>query len=475
MASVKYWNPKTQQWERMGVMIGSSGDDIPAIVGATAGNKATEFSSLMRGTGKVESFVFFTDPHLLNSLDNEAQMREYLGALKLQYDATPTDFVISGGDWYGNSDTYDTACFKLGYIDGWMRRLFGDNYYPAVGNHDTNQQGKDETGGTWTGILPVETVRNLWFREYDNTYYSFDGYNTRFYVLDTWKEGTDAAYYWEQVAWLGEKLKTDNPENAALILHMGYAPSGDGYAVNTLAANALALCEAFNGSGAITLNGTTYDFTGCTGKVWFALSGHIHADCVETVNGIPLIATTHMRDGDTPTFDLCLADYDSKTLTMVRVGAGENRSIRLVEESPYVLITGINITGRSLYPNVKYRSVYASSVPYASGAVEMPWYDPNGSEYPYPVPYYPIEIPENATNIVVNCPTHVRWATKGWTVTQWEANDTVVFDSGWLSAGGGSYTIPDGTDLLIVLFEDNNKSDMSGSTYDISEFGVSFD
>lgn len=70
-------------------------------------------------------------------------------------------FVIGGGDLYGNSDTYETACFKLGYIDGWMRRLFGDRYYPAVGNHDTNQQGVDETGGTWTGILSKETVRNL--------------------------------------------------------------------------------------------------------------------------------------------------------------------------------------------------------------------------------------------------------------------------------------------------------------------------
>ena len=302
----------------------------PEIVGTTIGETAMAFSHLMHGTEKVESFIFFADPHFLNSINNESQMREYLDSLKLYYDVTPTDFVIGGGDWYGNSDTYETACFKLGYIDGWMHRLFGDKYYPAVGNHDTNQQGVDETVGTWTGILSKETVRNLWFREHGNTYYAFDGLNTRFYVLDTWKEGADASYYWEQIAWLGEKLKTDNAENSALVLHMGYYPlSGGGFGVNTLAANALALGEAFNNATSITLNGVSYDFTECTGKVRFALSGHIHADYATIVKGIPLIATTHMRDGNTPTFDLCLADCGANKLHLVRVGTGESRQFTM--------------------------------------------------------------------------------------------------------------------------------------------------
>lgn len=301
----------------------------PEIVGTTAGGKATAFSYLMYGTDEIESFTFFTDPHLLNVTNNETQMREYLDTLKLYHDVTPTSFVIGGGDWYGNSDTREMACFKLGYIDGWMRRLFGERYYLAVGNHDTNQQGVDETGGTWTGILPKETVRNLWFRERGNTYYAFDGANTRFYVLDTWKEGTDAANYWEQIAWLGERLKTDNPTNAALVMHIGYYPSGESYAVDTLAANALALSEAFNNSTSITLNGVTYDFAGCTGTVRFALSGHIHADHATIVNGIPLIATTDMRAGNTPTFDLCLADYGANKLHLVRVGTGEDRTFTM--------------------------------------------------------------------------------------------------------------------------------------------------
>ena len=450
--------------------------DAPKIVGTAVGDKAMEFSTLMNGTGDVESFVFFADPHFMNSIDNEAQMRSYLDVLKLHYDATPTSFVIGGGDWYGNSDTYDSACFKMGYIDGWMRRLFGERYYPALGNHDTNQQGRDETGGTWTGILPKETVRNLWFREYGDTYYAFDGGNTRFYVLDTWKEGTDAAYYWEQIAWLGEKLKTDNADNVALIMHIGYSPSGDSYAVNTLVSNALSMCEAFNKATSITLNGVTYDFSGCTGKVRFAMSGHIHVDYATIVKGIPLIATTHMRDGNTPTFDMCLADYGSNKLSLIRVGTGENRQFTMGPdgaildgtEDNIVLLLGMNITGYYLYNNVKFRSLYVGRVQ-PDGVSALGWSSASTGEYPYPEQYYPIEIPDGATRVVVTCPDSVKWA-----VHSWDAANAKT-DSGWLTNGNGAYEFPAESKVLLVLFNDNNAADMSADTYDSSSFSLTFD
>lgn len=403
----------------------------PEIVGTSVGEKAMEFSALMHGTDKVESFIHFADPHFLNSIDNEAQMRDYLETLKLYHDVTPTSFVACNGDWYGNSDTYATACFKLGYIDGWMRRLFGDRYYPAVGNHDTNQQGRDETGGTWTGILPKETVRNLWFRERGNTYYSFDGANTKFYVLDTWKEGTDAAYYWEQIAWLGEKLKTDNAENVALILHIGYSVSGDSYAMNTLATNALKLCEAFNNAGPITLNGVTYDFAGCTGKVRFAMCGHIHADYATIVNGIPLIATTHMRDGNTPTFDMCQADYGSNKLHLVRVGTGESRLFSMGPNGAILDGTGGEVpddppenTGLPVTFTVADPVVFLNHCNHNGGGIN--YYDKTvraliattentGSTFAVgtgttDTTHYALVLPDGATAITVNCGSDLMWA-----------------------------------------------------------------
>lgn len=305
--------------------IGAGTAEEKLIIGTSLSDVSMKLSSKMKDADAIESFIFFADPHLLNSIDNEAQMREYLNVLKIYYDTTPTSFVISGGDWYGNSDTRDQACFKLGYIDGWMNRLFGNKHYPVVGNHDTNQQGVDETGDVWTGILSKETVRNLWYREIGNTYYAFSGANTRFYVLDSWKEGTDNSYYWEQIAWLGEKLKADNPVNAAIVMHIAFTNSNGVYTPTVFSSNAMALCEAYNNATTITLNAVTYDFSECTGKVRFALSGHIHSDHSDVINGIPLIATTHMRDGGAPTFDICLANYTSNALDFIRVGSGYDR------------------------------------------------------------------------------------------------------------------------------------------------------
>lgn len=301
----------------------------PEIADTVVGETAMAFSGLMDGTDQVESFIHFADPHFLNSLSGEGQMRTYLDAVKLYHDVTPASFVICSGDWFGNGDTHESACFKLAYIDGWMRRQFGDRYCLAVGNHDTNQQGVDDTGAAWTGLLPVETVRNLWFRQQGSNYYAFDGTNTRFYILDTWREYyamTD--YGWEQVAWLAEQLKADDPAHAAIVMHIGYMVDEDGSPCTfAFPEYVLALCRAFNNAGSITLNGNIYNFTGCTGKVGFALCGHIHTDYASVVSGIPLIALTHMRDGNVPTFDLCLADYGSNTLHLVRVGTGESRQI----------------------------------------------------------------------------------------------------------------------------------------------------
>ena len=458
--------------------------ETPEIVGASVGEKAMEFSYLMHGTDKVESFIFFADPHFLNSINNESQMHEYLDTLKLYHDVTPTSFVIGGGDWYGNSDTYETACFKLGYIDGWMRRLFGDRHYPAVGNHDTNQQGKDETGGTWTGILSKETVRNLWFREQGNTYYAFDGANTKFYVLDTWKEGTDAAYYWEQIAWLGGKLKQDDPENAALILHIGYSVSGDSYAINSLATNALALCEAFNNATSITLNGTTYAFTGCAGKVRFALSGHIHADYATIVNGIPLIATTHMRDGNTPTFDLCLADYNANKLHLVRVGTGESRQFTMgpdgaildgaEDNPPEEEVPSLPVTFSVADPIVflNHCNHNGGGINYYDKTVRALIATTENTGAPYSVgtgstdtTHYALKVPEGATTITFNCGSTLKWSYESMNETGGKV-DAV----GYWSDNGATEVIPSG-EYYLVKFK---KADESAFEADYDYSGITW-
>lgn len=318
-------------------------DKPAAVVGTSIGDKCAEFAYLLNNTDKVESFLFFTDPHLAEGDSYEEQMRSYLKTLKDYYDASPTSFAVCGGDWIGNSDTQKEACFKLGFIDAQMRSNF-DRYYPVIGNHDTNYQGVTVEGAEAnSGALTNETIRNLMVRSEDNLYYSFDGVSTKFYVLDTGSDWVTAMsdYRWGQIAWLADRLKTDNAKNAALLFHIGLGDYEGENVIQTFASNIMSLCGAFNDATTITLNGSSYDFSGCTGKVRFALTGHVHKDQIETINGIPLIATTNMRDGNTATFDLCIANYDRWIMHLCRVGTGESRAVELVQDEVVVNYTNL--------------------------------------------------------------------------------------------------------------------------------------
>lgn len=287
---------------------------------------AREYSALFNNTDDVEGFLFFTDPHLCQWDGWETECNNYIKFLQKVYNSTPTDFIVCGGDWLGNNDTMDEACFKLGYIDGFMHSMF-DNYFHVVGNHDTNYQGLLEEGAEkWTGTLTNETVRNLWFRNEGKAYYSFTGKHSDFYVLDTQLDSVDemTPYKWEQVQWFAKMLKEDDRLHNAVFMHIVFTADDS---IGTMAQNIGAVIEAYNSKGTITIEGVAYSFADCVGHVDFVLCGHNHKDYASTLGGVPCLSTTHMRDGGTPSFDLCLCDYNTNTLTLVRVGTGENRTV----------------------------------------------------------------------------------------------------------------------------------------------------
>lgn len=318
------------------------------IEGTSVENTCIKFAKMMYGTDKAESFIFFTDPHVCNppNADAENKMLTNLGILKTYYDATPTTFVVCGGDWLNDiyqSNTNDDACYKLGRVASHMRANF-DRWYTAIGNHEDNYP----YGAAYEGAgrntveegLSMETLRNLLLPYEKELYYSFDGAHTKFYVMNSSDVENDQQmtdYRWGQVAWLAERLKEDDSANSALVMHaILLRPIGEGVFAH-LAENLLKLCEAYNAGNTITLNGNTYDFSGCTGCVRFVLGGHVHdADCAEIHYGIPVVLTYNMcRSADSgngydPVFDLCLADYDKEQISMVRVGDyGTDRNIPL--------------------------------------------------------------------------------------------------------------------------------------------------
>ena len=292
------------------------------------------FAENYKGKNNIESFLFFTDQHLLetNNTLNENKLINYINPLQKVYNSLPLNFIVNGGDWLNSGDNKNIACFKLGYITGFMTSKF-NNYYPVLGNHDTNYQGKEtDESAINTGKLSNETINNLLFPNSTKNYYSFKGKRSLNYVLDTetdwqWDSGNMTSYAWEQINWLGNKLKEDNPEHSTIFMHIIWN-------TNQLASQETPialidpltkLLDAFNNHTTITLNSISYDFTNTTGHVDYILGGHLHADHNYTYNNILCVVTKNYYATSTGTYDIVLNDYDNNKLIMYRVGDGSSR------------------------------------------------------------------------------------------------------------------------------------------------------
>ena len=322
----------------------------PYHVGATDfATKCQEFSSLLLGDemndvtapNDFESFLFFTDPHLLEGSSSSWEQRcyEFMSQIQKYYNSTPTTFCLCGGDWLGNSDLPDQACFKMGYINGFMESMFKESYL-LVGNHDTNYQGKkDSESATYTTKLSVQSIDDLWYRKGKKAYYKIDGARTTFYCFDTGTENQALAqndgYQMAQAEWFAESLLSENSAHIALAMHIIYYQYSSENVENGIQPLTLLLSQiakAYNTRGSIVVNNRTFDYNASTGKVEFMIGGHYHQDIVGNMNGIPWIITTNVRHDETlgASFDLVLADYGNRVIKCIRVGSGENRNINLV-------------------------------------------------------------------------------------------------------------------------------------------------
>ena len=300
----------------------------------TNDSKYREFSALINGTDNVESFIFFTDPHLMGIGDFDyGKINQYINSVIEAQNSVPINYVLSGGDWLVNSDTKEQACYKLGIVDGLCRKLY--NHKPILGNHDTGYQGAnwaiDETKYK-DDILSDETLRNLLFRQQGNLYYKFKGVKSTTFVLNTgiewWDWLTDERIV--QLQWLHDELLADNSEHKVIALHaISATETSEKY---VFAQSIGKIIEAFNNKGVADITNfgaSTYDFSNAVGKIDYVINGHSHNDFVTTLGGVPCITTTNMTSGDTPTFDIVLVDYDKLIINLVRIGSGTNRTVNL--------------------------------------------------------------------------------------------------------------------------------------------------
>ena len=279
-------------------------------------------------TTNAETFVFFSDPHyLLNNgeMTTERINRldcEWLRQLKTKADAINAQAIICGGDLINAEQTDAELCYKLGMHHAIVRKLFGEKYHLALGNHDTRFD-----------VTSQSVLDNLLFAEEDTqkAYFTVKTPKTKYYFLNT---GTDQSgamteYRWTQIAWLAEHLQTDLESNRAIAMHIfsndaSGNPENFGNGITPMATNVVSLINAYNSKGTVTLNGTTYNFATAIGKIRFLLCGHTHYDAVYYATGnIPVICiddATVIGNGTKLIMYSCLADYENGKLYAYRDG-----------------------------------------------------------------------------------------------------------------------------------------------------------
>lgn len=278
----------------------------------------------------MKRLLFFTDPHLLAGEDYTI-FYEKLELLKEYAQKFNVCCVICGGDWLGNGDSHENAIKKLKHLNQYTHQLF-NKYYPVLGNHDTNYQGVDQYGRKNSGKISEQTLIDILFAEQGSINYTFYECDTSFYVFDCgidWDYNLLSDERIRQIHWLAQGLLNEKNKNYAVIMHSYFISGSD--LRPTVFANLIGKCiTAYNQRAQFLFSGISYDFSKCKGIVNFILSGHVHKDVVQYLQGnIPVITLTKALNTALLTFDILEIDYDNKKLKLRRIGDGEDREVDL--------------------------------------------------------------------------------------------------------------------------------------------------
>ena len=301
---------------------------------AISDSKLQEYTGIVTGGGSTQAFMYFADPHWASFWDDgwQENMKNYLNQMENVYTRLNLDFCLSCGDWLVQNDNKATAKHKLNAIAGTMRKRFG-KFFNAVGNHDYNYQYiSDGVNGLNVDMLTPEEIRNCWYREHEHTYHTFVNGDTLYVVFDTgidWAgHASLEAYVSSQLPWFAAILRDNKYAHVVIVAHIMY--TDETCSATTQTANVITdIANHFNQRLSTTVNGESFDFSTATGRVEFALTGHTHRDHIGTLNDIPVICTTNTTNGNIPTFDLVFADFDSRSVNLIRVGTGQNRTVAL--------------------------------------------------------------------------------------------------------------------------------------------------
>lgn len=284
-------------------------------------DKLKEFSTHLISNNPVDTFLFFTDPHLENDAFIDFAKNDVMKNIENYYKRASLAKCICGGDWMNQFNDDSLGAAAMGNVYGFCYSTF-HNFLPIQGNHDFN---------TYTDKPPLsnQTTVNIMMQKYGNNYYYEDNVVSRYYIFDSGYNTyatVATAYQYEQIDWVANLLLNGTKQHNIFFIHQAII-GGDtpDYVYSGFITQLTILADAYNNKQVVTINGITYDFSNTEGTVHCVIAGHKHQDVNTVLNNIPVVLTIDAQRG----FDLCAIDYNVKKLYMTRIGKGQSREIDL--------------------------------------------------------------------------------------------------------------------------------------------------
>lgn len=335
---------------------------------------------LMGASGDV--FLFFTDSHTAaNTMTSTYLMREICTT-------TTAEKVFFGGDIvvaYGDEDLmYDCVMKHINTYDAVVSPYA--RTYSVIGNHDIIIKDKSDPQNP-VSYTSSDEARYALIMKRQESYVNFDPRNPlgcynyfdneaqkiRYICLNGSERHSDTKTTWsdrrgfspEQAVWLtGTALRLPDDEWGAIIfIHCGMVEPVHKNGFRDFAV-LKEILDAYNAKRPYSFKGESQEyqyhlktnFSRSKGRLIAVFSGHTHSDLFCYSEGVPHIVTAndcqYHDDGirrtrgttDECCFDVACYDKKAKILSLVRVGAGSNRTIHLEKPTRLTVNSSATLT-----------------------------------------------------------------------------------------------------------------------------------
>ena len=318
--------------EAAGLAGDTDSSSIPAywLSALQSGAKAINTALCTAGRNK-SAFLFYTDTHWNYSSKMAPKLLKYL------HRHTGMTKTVFGGDIVNNEGTdYST----MAYLWNWRNQLKDlPCHHSVVGNHDDGNSTNNLFSAEYVYgyLLAAEETPDI-CREDSGLYYYIDcpAEKTRYLYLDTAYQGAVSP---QQDFLRNALLTTPAGWHIVAIAHIWHdtdytlnPPVPGGF--NSGAAIFLTMFDQYNARSGV--------FSGCGGRVEFCVGGHTHWDHDSTTDGgIPILLMEAdgwaVRSGlsciagttGEASVSGIIADYGAGTVSVVRIGRGTGRTVKL--------------------------------------------------------------------------------------------------------------------------------------------------